>query len=661
MEDEHRETLKKKIQILFQLGKWSDVAKLCASYDEKYGKEAEIDTIRFKCDRHMGMPAPSPAAEEGQAAPQNSDPSRPSSPPTKAIPDPTLPPIPAANEAEGFHLGQEAGAESPGLEAEDIEIGDPFAADELVITDPFAMDEPAAGDAIAADAPEFRMAPEPPPVVIREEHDDLDGAGSAVDELELDEPLEPGSGPAPEENDLDFGNLGVMTIDAEPDLLAKQPESPPPQKPRPEPPPQPAALDREPEQEAPLRAAPGDSAGSGRRAEPREEREAPVEPRAAEERRLPQGSIFAPEPEKETAKAKKEFRLKPVLFIVLPLVAAAALWLALSGRLDFSGADEPQAEPRPLAEPQPVAKPPAQRRPPPAKTTPAVAPTAPDVDPQAAEQEKIFAEKMRQAEALNRIGDLVHAREALLEAKKIKVTAPLSQLEEELSRKIRAAEELAKDTAVPTASEMDEENAALAKAREADSIAGWQAFLRAFPQSDSLPLALGRIAALEKKAQAEAQQQLLQRIRQARKIVLRSATTNLSPADVIALARQGGRPPSQFEAHAHGGATVMLDLTSGLMWTLYTRPMGYDKAKWWANRLSAGYSGWRLPTTEEALTLRHMDRAQYSGLADFAVWTGDAVSDQPRTAWALKLPEGQYLAKKSDEAGYVWAVREVLK
>ena len=56
--------------------------------------------------------------------------------------------------------------------------------------------------------------------------------------------------------------------------------------------------------------------------------------------------------------------------------------------------------------------------------------------------------------------------------------------------------------------------------------------------------------------------------------------------------------------------------------------MVFDKAKWWANRIYAGYSGWRLPTVDEALTLLQMDRALYAGLADFAVWTGDAVSDQ---------------------------------
>ena len=58
MEDEQQSTLKKKIQILFQLGKWMDVVKLCDSYGEKFGKDEEVELIRFKSGRHMGIPAP---------------------------------------------------------------------------------------------------------------------------------------------------------------------------------------------------------------------------------------------------------------------------------------------------------------------------------------------------------------------------------------------------------------------------------------------------------------------------------------------------------------------------------------------------------------------------------------------------------------------------
>ncbi len=94
------------------------------------------------------------------------------------------------------------------------------------------------------------------------------------------------------------------------------------------------------------------------------------------------------------------------------------------------------------------------------------------------------------------------------------------------------------------------------------------------------------------------------------------------------------------------------------MWSLYNRPMAFDKARWWANRVTAGYGGWRLPTAEEALALLQADRGQYAGMAGFAVWTGDTVSDQPRAVWVLKLPEGQFVPGPEDEVHYVWAVRK---
>src|SRR5512145_2796079 len=74
MEDEQQSTLKKKIQILYQLGKWSDVVKLCASYGEKYGKDAEIEMIRYKSDRHMGVPEAKAAPDASPSAPGSKQP-----------------------------------------------------------------------------------------------------------------------------------------------------------------------------------------------------------------------------------------------------------------------------------------------------------------------------------------------------------------------------------------------------------------------------------------------------------------------------------------------------------------------------------------------------------------------------------------------------------
>jgi hypothetical protein len=56
-----------------------------------------------------------------------------------------------------------------------------------------------------------------------------------------------------------------------------------------------------------------------------------------------------------------------------------------------------------------------------------------------------------------------------------------------------------------------------------------------------------------------------------------------------------------------------------------------------------------------------MDKALYANLADFAVWTGDGVSDQVRSVWVLKLPLGQFIAQDYERVCYVWAVRRAAK
>lgn len=384
--------------------------------------------------------------------------------------------------------------------------------------------------------------------------------------------------------------------------------------------------------------------GSGEAEEAKPAR--PAEPAGEEKVKRP----AAPAPDMTMQKApnrKRIFGLKPALLVVLPLVAAAALWLALSGKLDFSGADEPQVVPRPVAQPA------ARKRPKPVK--PAV---SPELAAQLAEQEKEFAEKLRQAEDLDKQGDMLKAWALLLEAKKIKVTEPLRQLEERLARKMHEAEEQARKEKEVVMDQRQLENQAFVKAETEDTLAAWTAFLRSYPDGELAKRADRRIAVLEKKVQENAQQQLLARVQSSQKARLRASYLNLSPADISGMTRKGNPPPAQFESHEHGGTSVIIDFATGLMWTLWNKPMAYDKAMWWANRVTAGYGGWRLPTAEEALSLLHADRGLYAGLADFAVWTGDSVSDQPRTSWALRLPAGQFIAALNSQMFYVWAVRK---
>lgn len=650
MEDEHRETLKKKIQILFQLGKFPDVAKLCATYREKYGQDPEIDQIRFKSDRHMGVASapPQPAAPAGM--------------PPAAANDASIPLLSPDDQSKLDDFAQKVPPRPAEPDIEELDIGDPFAADDLAVEDPFAQE--AGGLRLAPEQPpvilsepgrededpEPPLAPEPKPAMVKEAHPDDEVAGSGDAELELDEPLASSPGLQLEGGEPDFSDLGGMTLDAEPELIPASP--PPPAAPGPRDEAAPAPREVAPPESPPASVGPTLYPGTEERPKPAS-RPAPEQQPLREERPRPQGSMFAPPAAREAPSPRKSFPLKTLLLVAVPLLlAAAAAWLVLGGKSGPAQPSEPAAQPqaalpRPRPRPQPSAAAPAT----------AVKPEAPEAISQEALKDKAFAEKLQQAENLLRLGDLASAQAALQEAERIKTSDALKRLQAELTAKAAAA----RQEPLPVRSEQEREYEALAKARASNTIAAWREFMGAFPQSESLPLAQARIAALERKAQDEAQQLLLQRIRRERQAVLRSQYLNLGQAELATLAAPAAKPSSRFEPHVHGNASVTLDLATGLMWTLYNRPMTLDKARWWANRISAGYSGWRLPTVEEALTLRQMDRGQYAGLAGFAVWTGDGVVDQPRSAWALQLPESRFLPKRSDEACYVWSVRQAVK
>lgn len=635
MEDEHQSTLKKKIQILFQLGKWPDVVKLSDSYMEKYGKDMEIDMIRFKSERHMGIPASptSPKADATPAAPAVEEPplvlSRAEEAAEIAVPQENVP----LSMDTGYPETRESAESGPRKDnGNDMFGGEVFAEDELVITDPFELDEPG-----------MSMAPEQPPVDLNESGVAPEAAVSHMASLEMESPADVPPSPPGEEEEVDFRNVGAMTLDAEPELTAAPVTEGGMSAP--------GARTSRAGEEAGLE----DDFRSGANGvdvveEPEPERPVVFAKPGTDEMPSRPGSPLLGEVDGKAAQRRKFFTPKLALLIILPIIAAVSLWLALTGKLNFSGTEEPAASSEPVGEA------PVVRRPRPKIKVPPAA-----VALQADAQEKAFNEKFQQAEELYKKGELLKAWAVLLEAKKIKTTEPLLLLEGSLATRIRAAEEKAKQQTQVVQSQWELENQAFERAKTENTLAAWQDFLKAYPQGEFSSQAGKKIALFAKQAQDLADQQLLQKIQQAQKIRPRSSYLSVSQADISALIVQGGKPPTQFEAYERGGVRMLLDYASGSMWTLWNKPMVYEKAKWWANRVTAGFGGWRLPTAEEALALLQADRGQYSGLADFSVWTGDTVSDLPRTAWVLKIPEGRFAPAGYMQAYYVWAVRKAGK
>ena len=631
MEDEHQSTLKKKIQILFQLGKWPDVVKLSDSYTEKYGKDMEIDMIRFKSERHIGIPIPptAPKADAAPAVPVNEEPLLVLSSAEEAV-EIAAPPknIPLSMDTGSAETPGNAESGQPEASENDMFGGEVFADNELVITDPFELDEP-----------RMSMAPEQLPVDLNDDGAVAEAEVSHTAALEMESPADVPPASTSEEEEIDFKNIGTMTIDAEPELTSAPAHEAPA-----------VPFSREGEADGLEDAFHSVAGGVDVVEEPEPERPEVFTRPGADEKPLRPGSPVLGEVEERSAQRRKRFNPKLALLIVLPILAAVSLWLALTGKLNFSGTEEPTASSEPVGET------PVVRRPRPKVNVPPAA-----VAPQAEAQEKAFNDKFQQADELYKKGDLLKAWAVLLEAKKIKTTEPLLLMEETLANQIRAAEEKAKQQTQVVQSQWELENQAYERAAADDTLSAWQSFLKAFPQGEFSSKAERKIALFEKQAQDLADKQLLQKILQAQKIRPRASYLGISQAEISAMVSQGGKPPTQFEAYERGGVRMLLDYASGSMWTLWNKPMAYEKAKWWANRVTAGYGGWRLPTAEEALALLQADRGQYSGLADFSVWTGDTVSDLPRTAWVLKIPEGRFTAASYTQAYYVWAVRKAGK
>jgi hypothetical protein len=656
MADEYQSTLKGKIKILYQLEKFQDVIKLCEQYYEKYGKDVEIDMMRFKSERRLIKTVP--VEENNAKAPSPGSSGSPVVPKAPAEQEPPMlltmdqevvknPAILIMNEspvADPPLPVQEENDIEPFPQAEKLVVADPFAEDkplpdhiayepytdenELIITEPFDENEPV-----------FSLASNEPPVILTE-------SGNAENIQMQIEPQEeeisiidesPGES-VDTKIAFDFKSNPNMAFDAEPTLSA-EPEAEAIAEPK-----------TDAENKSPAETMVDDSVIIDKSAEVWQRTAAAAAEESTDEKSLPlnePGNDFSVQPKRPP---KAAFHFKYLVVLILPLATAAVLWLALSGKLNQGGGTSEKAGPAPVVEPRlPAARRPAR------KVTPVVPP--PTVD----ESEERITEKINQANAFIKKGDVLNALAVVLEAKKIKATEPLRLLEELITKKIREEESRAAEQKQALQVMAQSEEQSYAKAGAENTVTAWQSFLVQYPQGEFSARARNRIITLEKLAAQKVEQEFQLKIQQAQKLKLRSDYMSFTQAEVNASLQQIGKPNAQFETLEHGGEKVIVDFSSGLMWTLWNKPMVFDKAKWWANRIYAGYAGWRLPTIEESLLLLRMDKALYAHLADFAVWTGDGVGDQVRSVWVLKFPQGQFVAQDYERVCYVWAVRKAAK
>jgi hypothetical protein len=163
------------------------------------------------------------------------------------------------------------------------------------------------------------------------------------------------------------------------------------------------------------------------------------------------------------------------------------------------------------------------------------------------------------------------------------------------------------------------------------------------------------------------------------KPIFRSQTKALSGDEAIAMVKKHDFFDSDLNADGHGiahqfeeknisGDKIVLDHACGLMWQEggSQNEMSYKATKKWIQNLNqkgfAGYTNWRLPTLEEAMSLMEPEEKNGDLFIDPAfakkqrwIWTADQVKGNS-WAWLVSFCDGRFLSLPLDDC-YVRAVR----
>ena len=200
------------------------------------------------------------------------------------------------------------------------------------------------------------------------------------------------------------------------------------------------------------------------------------------------------------------------------------------------------------------------------------------------------------------------------------------------------------------------------KAKKLNTVEAYKKYIERFPSGNYYLIARNRIKQLEAKAFRESQKEILSKIRQRRRVRLRSQFKQGKEESLESGISKGRRARNIFEKTEINGDKVIIDYNTGLMWHLWKRPMEFDKAKLWGIRRYAGFNNWRLPTTEELASVLNLDIKYFTNIPDgkCEIWTGDAgVHETTRTYWVMEIPSGKITQVIYDQTKYLCTVLSV--
>lgn len=285
---------------------------------------------------------------------------------------------------------------------------------------------------------------------------------------------------------------------------------------------------------------------------------------------------------------------------------------------------------------------------------------APVLSPEEQQQrETLYKRKFQLAQRDFKAGRYKKALQQLSEAEKIKSSGELETLKQQI---------LAKMT-------KKDDDKAYKHASRTNTIASYQEYLNKYASGLHAEEAQKKIAELKelKKREEERKRKLA-----ASRVKLRSTPQTLTRDDVkVMLKKYGffekyynstGDFRSKYEVQTIKDHKVIIDYSTGLMWhqSGSEEYMKHNQVRQWIQELNrqkyAGYSGWRLPTLEEAASLMNRTENRYALHVDLLfsreqryIWTADKY-DKNRV-WVVDFYGGDFNPVASDETSFVRPVR----
>jgi len=258
-------------------------------------------------------------------------------------------------------------------------------------------------------------------------------------------------------------------------------------------------------------------------------------------------------------------------------------------------------------------------------------------------------EKLKKKEKINKLflyaqkcfkeGKLSEAKEICKQAMAVQKTDAIIFLHRQIMEKIDLIENQKKVVGLK-----QKEDDLYNKAKQQKTIRAFKNYIKTYPEGLYVSSAKEMIAKLIKRNHTNRLKRIITKAQSLKRVTLRSSALNIGKETIKKILKKG-KITNNFELQTIEGDRVLIDYSTGLMWMVARYNMKYDKARWWSARHYAGYFNWRLPTTEEVLSLKSVNPSylKRDSLKNFIIWTSDGDRDSAYQ-WIYSLFQGKYAA-----------------